>query len=137
MLKTWTFCNIHTKARVLESLFNKVAGFHVFNVIKRRLRLRCFPVNHTVNVIKLSPLTDLFCNCPLICNCPLLKYFSFNTKCLLVWCDWPVTTCLVRAIFGINYPRDFWKFWNCVLPQRFQKCTQAIYPKSLSQTCDS
>ena len=32
----------------------------------------------------------------LFCNCPLLKYISSNTKCLLVWCDQPVITCLVR-----------------------------------------
>ena len=45
----------------------------------------------------------------LFCNCPLLKDVTFNTKCLLVWCDWPVISCLVRAIFGINHPCDFWK----------------------------
>ena len=36
----------------------------------------------------------VFCNChyfaiahSLICNFPLLKDISFNTKCLLIWCD--------------------------------------------------
>ena len=24
----------------------------------------------------------------------------------------PVITCLIREIFEINHPRDFWKFWN-------------------------
>ena len=44
---------------------------------------------------------------------------------------------MVRAIFGINYPRDFWKFWNWPIGQfqNFQKCTRAIYPKPPSQTC--
>ena len=31
--------------------------------------------------IDIAPLTVLFC------NCPPLKDISFNTKCLLVWCD--------------------------------------------------
>ena len=43
----------------------------------------------------------------LICNWPVLKDISFNLKCLLVWCDKPVITCLVRVIFRINNPRDF------------------------------
>ena len=48
-------------------------------------------------VSTIAPLTELFC----------------NTKYVLVWRDYPVTTCLVQAIFGINHPRDFWKIWNC------------------------
>ena len=52
-------------------------------------------------VIDIAPLTVLFC------NYPLLKDISFNTKCLLVLCDLPVITCLVRTIFGIYHPRDF------------------------------
>ena len=32
-------------------------------------------------IINITQLTVLFC------NCPLLKDISFNTKCLLVWCD--------------------------------------------------
>ena len=27
--------------------------------------------------------------------------------------DLAVITCFVRAIFGVNHPRDSWKFWNC------------------------
>ena len=54
--------------------------------------------------IDIAPLTKLICNCSLFCNCPLLKVTSFNTLSI---------TCLVRAIFRINHPRDFWKFWNC------------------------
>ena len=80
--------------------------------------------------IDIVSLTVLFCNWPLfrnclslICNCPLLKD-SFNTKCLLVWRDYPVITCLFRAIFGINHFRDFWKIWN------YPRFTQAI-PKFL------
>ena len=38
-------------------------------------------------VIYIAPLPVSFCNCPLFCNCPPLKDISFNTKCLLVWCD--------------------------------------------------
>ena len=57
-------------------------------------------------VIEIAPLTVLFC------NCPLFKDISFNAKCLLLWCDEPVITCLVRAIFGINHLRDFWKIRN-------------------------
>ena len=45
-------------------------------------------------VLHITPLTVLFCNCPLlcnccsfICNCPLLKNISFNTNCFFVWCD--------------------------------------------------
>ena len=38
-------------------------------------------------VINILPLTELFCNFPMFCNCPLLKDITFNTKCLLVWCD--------------------------------------------------
>ena len=38
-------------------------------------------------VIDLTPLTVIYCNCPLCCNCPLLRDISFNTNCLLVWCD--------------------------------------------------
>ena len=45
-------------------------------------------------VINIAPLTELFCNWRLFCNCPLddckyllFKNISFNTKCLLVWCN--------------------------------------------------
>ena len=48
-----------------------------------------------------------------ICISVPLKDISFNTKYFLVWYDWSVITCLIREIFGINHPRDFWKFWNC------------------------
>ena len=84
--------------------------------------------------INIAPLTVWFC------NCPLLNDISFNTKCLLVWCDWPVIRCLFRATFEINHSCDFRKFWNCPrftwAVSTFQKCTQAIYPKSHSQACD-
>ena len=33
------------KTPVLESLFNRFAGFNTFNFLKKRLRHRCFPVN--------------------------------------------------------------------------------------------
>ena len=63
-------------------------------------------------VINIAPLTE-----ELFCNWPLLKDISFNhafnTKCLLVWCDEPAITCLVRATFRISHPCDFWKFWDC------------------------
>ena len=36
-------CNIHRKRPVLESLFNKVA--EAFNLNKKRLQHKCFPVN--------------------------------------------------------------------------------------------
>ena len=39
------FHKIHWKTPVLESLFNKVAGLKAYNLIKKRLRHRCFPVN--------------------------------------------------------------------------------------------
>ena len=96
------------------------------------LRITWFIVFNT-NYHKLSPLTELFC------NFPLLKDISFNTKCLLVCCAYPVTTCLVRAIFRYHR-RDFWKFWITLVLfrqfQNFQKCIRAVYPKSSSQTCD-
>ena len=38
-------------------------------------------------VIDIAPLAVLFCNWPLFCNWLLLKDITFNTKCLLVWCD--------------------------------------------------
>ena len=62
-------------------------------------------INHTIQltVIDITPLTVSSC------NCPLLKEISFNTKCLLVWCDKPVITCLVWAGLGINPPQEFWK----------------------------
>ena len=40
-----TFCNIHRKTPVLESPFNRLAGFKTCNFFKKRLRHRCFPVN--------------------------------------------------------------------------------------------
>ena len=84
-------------------------------------------------VVDIAPLTVLFCNCPLICICPLLNDISFNTKCLFFWSDYPVITCLVRTIFGINYHRDFWKFWDC---PRFNRATSRfskMNPRNLSQ----
>ena len=71
---------------------------------------REYPINNLITrliVIDIAPLTVLFYNYPLFCNYPLLKDISFNTKCLLVSCDQTVITCLRRAIFGINHPRDF------------------------------
>ena len=47
----------------------------------------------------------------LFCNCQLLKDISLNTKCLLVWCDYPVVTCLVQPILGINHPCDTNRLW--------------------------
>ena len=41
---SYKFRNIHRKAPVLESLFNKVAGLHVCNFIKKRLQYRSFSV---------------------------------------------------------------------------------------------
>ena len=48
-----------------------------------------------------------------IARCLKILDISFNTKCLLVWCDLLVITWLVQTIFGINHHRNFWKFWNC------------------------
>ena len=39
------FRNIQRKIPDLESLFNKAAGREAFNFIKKRLQLRCFPLN--------------------------------------------------------------------------------------------
>ena len=39
------FRNIHRKSPVLGSLFNKVAGLKIGNVIEKRLQRRRFPVN--------------------------------------------------------------------------------------------
>ena len=39
------FRNIHKKTPVFESLFNKVTGFQVSNIITKRLQHRNFPVN--------------------------------------------------------------------------------------------
>ena len=39
------FRNIHRKTPVLESLFNRLVGFKTCNFLKKRLRIRCFPVN--------------------------------------------------------------------------------------------
>ena len=41
------FRNIHLKIPLLESIFNKVAGLHACNFIKKRLQQWCFPVNIT------------------------------------------------------------------------------------------
>ena len=53
--------------------------------------------------INIALLTELFC------HYPPLRDINFNTKCLLAWCDRPVTKCLVRGIFGRNHPCDFLK----------------------------
>ena len=39
------FNNIHNETSVLKSLFYKVAGLLVYNLIKKKLRCRCFPVS--------------------------------------------------------------------------------------------
>ena len=62
-------------------------------------------------VIDIASLTVLFCNCRLFCNCPLLKDISFNIS-IQVFADLVWLTKSIRAIFGINHPRDYWKFWN-------------------------
>ena len=41
---TFFFKNIHRKTHALESLFNKVDGPQVCNVMQKRLLDRCFPV---------------------------------------------------------------------------------------------
>ena len=41
------FRNVHRKAPMLESLFNKVTCFQACNFIKKNLQYRCFPVNIT------------------------------------------------------------------------------------------
>ena len=53
--------------------------------------------------INIALLTELFC------HYPPLRDINFSTKCLLDWCDRPVTKCLVRVILGINHPCDFLK----------------------------
>ena len=62
-------------------------------------------------VIDIASLSVLFCNCRLFCNCPLLKDISFNIS-ILVFVDLVWLTKSIRAIFGINHPRDYRKFWN-------------------------
>ena len=42
VLEVW---NIHRKTSVLESLFSKVVSLEAWNLIKKRLQHRCFPVN--------------------------------------------------------------------------------------------
>ena len=39
------FRNIYRKTSVLESLFNRLAGFKTRNISKKRLQHSCFPVN--------------------------------------------------------------------------------------------
>ena len=57
-------------------------------------------------------------NTELFCNCPLLKYIRFITN----------ACCLVRAIFGINHPRDFLK-----KSQRAISKNSKIHSSNLSQ----
>ena len=42
---SWKFCNIHLKTPVLESLFNKIAGLKVCNLIIKRLQDSYLPEN--------------------------------------------------------------------------------------------
>ena len=39
------FCNFYRKTLVLESHFNKARGLKFYNIIKKRLQHRCFPMN--------------------------------------------------------------------------------------------
>ena len=84
--------------------------------------------------IDIASLTVLICNCPPFSNYPLLKDISFNTKYLLVWCDWPVITYLYQATFGISHPRDFWKVWNCPRFTRAIPKFSKMHPGDLSQS---
>ena len=77
------FWNKHIKPKKQQNNNKKK---HYFFVITRLL------------VIDIARLKVLFCNCSLI------KDITFNTKCLLLWCDQPVIACLVWAIFEINQP---------------------------------
>ena len=54
---------IHTKTSEPESLFHKVAGLQPAVLFKKRLRLRCFPVNShkfLKNFFHRTPLEDCF-----------------------------------------------------------------------------
>ena len=42
---SWKFRNIHRKISVLRSLFDKAAGLHVCNFLKKRPQHKCFPAN--------------------------------------------------------------------------------------------
>ena len=64
-------------------LFNQVNLFCLFF-----FQLSIYSLITQLIVISIAPLTEYFVIArSLICNCSLLKDFSFNTKCLLVWCD--------------------------------------------------
>ena len=53
------FCNIHRKAPVLESLFNKVIDPQVCNFIKKRRQCKCFHVN-IVKLLRTPILKNIF-----------------------------------------------------------------------------
>ena len=73
---------------------NDQARIYLYGAVAVRFYHVTYTVRGSVNsvitrliVIDVAPLAVLFCICPAFCNCPLLKDISFNTKCLLVWCD--------------------------------------------------
>ena len=104
------------KELTFELLFSKEPFFCTITIHVMQRRIYNLITWSDVNGI--APLSVLFC------NCPLLKEISFNRKYLLVWSDWPVITCLVRAVLGINHSRDFWTFRNC---PRFTRAISMIF----------
>ena len=49
-------------------------------------------------------------------------FISFNIKCLLAWCEKPVTKCLIWAILGTNHPQNFFKIFKNALRQFIPHC---------------
>ena len=69
---------------LVESFLVKLHNLLRYKVIPQSY---CYDCNHTVDCNQHCTVSRVILNCPLFCNCPLLKDISFNTKCLLVWCD--------------------------------------------------
>ena len=134
----------------LSHVINQESHFYSWNLEKGYLvSLGRFQNSKKVNSVNLSQISllnmwllvliirvikiDIASLTVLFWNCPLLKNISVNTKCILVWCDWPVVTCLVRVIFKMNHPCDFWKFWNCLRFTRAVLKFSKMHSGSISQ----
>ena len=63
------FCNIYRRTSMLDSLFNKVAGLHACNFIKRTLQHRYFLVN-----------TAKFLRTPILKNILMKHDFSMKSR---------------------------------------------------------
>ena len=107
-----------------------------------------FKVNKNTNT---TSMTSFWCF-----YCYLWTYFTpFSSVSIVkfdqvkIFCDEPVTTCLVCEISGINHPRDFWKFCNCprftrsiskfseihFIPNHDSFITRTIFAKTLHSRC--